>query len=181
MYEALPAWKYTTCVSSTQRGRRGHKIPRVGVAKDCELPHGPRQKQRRSQTWATALALVWGLFVYLFVCFLTLDLMYPRLTMKFWSSCPHLPKAHDRWGPQPGILSVIVNDSSSASTVFSQCFASGFGSAVLSVLVPLLSLLLFSTTEITGWLQVPWLELQCGEDKIRRTLGQLENLLLWME
>lgn len=67
-----------------REARRRYEIPGVGIS----------------------LVLVWILFSCLFVCFLRLDLMYPRLTMKFWSSCLHLPRAHDRWAPQPGILRV---------------------------------------------------------------------------
>lgn len=161
-----------------REARRGCEIPGVGDAKGCELPRGSSAKAAMLSTVGHLSCSCLG-----FAClFSKTGSHVPQADHEILILCLHLPRVHGRWAPQPGILRVIVNDSSSASTVFSRCFASGLGSAVLSALVPLLSLFLFSTTEITGWLQVPWLGLQCDWDKIRRTLGQLGNhLLLWME
>lgn len=71
-----------------REARRGYGIPGVGVAKGCELPRGSSAKAAMLSTVSISLALVWVLLACLFVCFLRLELMYPRLTILILLSPP---------------------------------------------------------------------------------------------
>lgn len=187
----LPARKYTACVSGTHGGEK--RVP-DSRSWSCQWlwtsvwvlgnKPSPLQKQQVLFTVSHPSSPWFGfvcLSACLFFCFLRQDLMYPRLTMKFWSSLLCLPSAHYRdEPPHPRVLTVRTHDSSSASVCLFSVFASGFGGVLVFILVPV------SIPPFHNWdyrvAPGALAEITVLLRQNQETFGQLGNvLLLWRE